>query len=143
MYCCIFNHAQAIKERMAFPTLFLVLKIGGTSATQPVIVGRGRIGSALQDLHGGDCIMVGRDGVIPEQGNGPIYVCTRNDDLASVIEKTPVPRRKDLVFLQNGMLIPFLQEYGLEKNTQALIYFAVAKKVCIFYIYKMEGYFYR
>jgi len=72
---------------------------------------------------------VGRTDSIEDKGPGPIYVCTRNDDSASVIEKTPSPRRSDLVFLQNGMLGPFLKEYGLEKNTQALIYFAVAKKV--------------
>eukprot|EP00596_Hydrurales_sp_CCMP1899_P009537 CAMPEP_0119034982 /NCGR_PEP_ID=MMETSP1177-20130426/1978_1 /TAXON_ID=2985 /ORGANISM="Ochromonas sp, Strain CCMP1899" /LENGTH=167 /DNA_ID=CAMNT_0006992829 /DNA_START=430 /DNA_END=930 /DNA_ORIENTATION=+ len=37
-------------------------------------------------------------------------------------------RREDLVFLQNGMLASFLQEKGLEKNTQGLIYFAISKK---------------
>jgi hypothetical protein len=40
----------------------------------------------------------------------------------------------DLVFLQNGMLEPFLAERGLAHCTQALIYFAVAKKVrCTLY----------
>ena len=72
---------------------------------------------------------MGRTDPIEDKGAGPIYVCTRNDDLASVIEKTPSSRRPDLVFLQNGMLGPFLKGYGLDKNTQALIYFAVAKKV--------------
>ena len=45
------------------------------------------------------------------------------------MEKTPGKRRKDLVFMQNGMLGPFLEKYGLEDNTQCLVYFAVAKKV--------------
>ena len=75
-------------------------------------------------------LAVGRDDAIPSEGSAPIYVCTRNDDLRSVIEKTPVPQRQNLVFLQNGMLAPLLEEYGLQDSaTQALIYFAVAKKV--------------
>ena len=34
----------------------------------------------------------------------------------------------DLVFIQNGMLQPWLEERGLGANTQVLVYFAVAKK---------------
>jgi hypothetical protein len=34
----------------------------------------------------------------------------------------------DLVFIQNGMLQPWLEERGLGGNTQVLVYFAVAKK---------------
>lgn len=73
---------------------------------------------------------MGRDDAIPSGLEAPIYVCTRNDDLRAVIDKTPAPQRANLVFLQNGMLDPLLQEYGLQdKATQALVYFAVAKKV--------------
>src|SRR5687767_1017449 len=43
----------------------------------------------------------------------PTQVCTRNDDLANVIERTPPARRQDLVFLQNGILGPFLEQHGL------------------------------
>ena len=32
-------------------------------------------------------------------------------------------RRSDLVFLQNGMITPWLHAVGLQDNTQALIYF--------------------
>jgi len=77
---------------------------------------------------GSSTVMVGRNDPVPIEGTGPIYVATRNDDLAAVVEKTPEARRKDLVFLQNGMLGPFLKTYGLEDNTQALVYFAVARK---------------
>lgn len=59
---------------------------------------------------------------------GPIVVCTRNDDLQAVVELTPEDRRKDLVFIQNGMLQPWLDARGLGENTQVLVYFAVAKK---------------
>ncbi|KAL3157847.1 hypothetical protein ABBQ32_012261 [Trebouxia sp. C0010 RCD-2024] len=59
---------------------------------------------------------------------GPIIVCTRNDDLQGVLDSTPKDRREDLVFIQNGMLQPWLDARGLGSNTQALVYFAVSKK---------------
>jgi len=66
--------------------------------------------------------------MFPEESrSGPIYVCTRNNDLDTVINKTPIDRRTDLVFLQNGILTEFLEGKGLEENTQGLVYFAVAK----------------
>lgn len=89
------------------------------TATQFVVVGKGRVGEALQKmLPAGATVMVGREDSIPADGTGPIYVATRNDDLAMVIEKTPVGRRKDLVFMQNGWLGSFLEGYGLQDNTQ-------------------------
>jgi len=57
----------------------------------------------------------------------PILVCTRNDALGSVVQATAPERRKDLVFLQNGMLEPWLAGQGLSEATQVLVYFAVAK----------------
>jgi hypothetical protein len=35
--------------------------------------------------------------------------------------------RADLVFLQNGMMEPWLESRGLSEATQVLVYFAVAK----------------
>eukprot|EP00903_Cladosiphon_okamuranus_P009837 g9350.t1 len=98
-----------------------------TTTMAAAIVGGGRIGCALYDMGGGKDTLVGRADVIPD-GDGPIYVCTRNDDLEDVISRTPPARREDLVFLQNGVLGPLLEKHGLAKNTQALIYFAVSKK---------------
>ncbi|KAG5175306.1 hypothetical protein JKP88DRAFT_271006 [Tribonema minus] len=92
-----------------------------------VIVGKGRIGNALYEMGDGTDTLVGRSTTIPD-GQGPIYVCTRNDDLENVILRTPPSRRDDLVFLQNGILGPFLAKHGLSNNSQALIYFAVAKQ---------------
>eukprot|EP00612_Vaucheria_litorea_P004365 CAMPEP_0171461500 /NCGR_PEP_ID=MMETSP0945-20130129/5923_1 /TAXON_ID=109269 /ORGANISM="Vaucheria litorea, Strain CCMP2940" /LENGTH=259 /DNA_ID=CAMNT_0011987859 /DNA_START=134 /DNA_END=913 /DNA_ORIENTATION=+ len=92
-----------------------------------VIVGGGRIGKALYEMGGKVDTIVGRNDAIPEAGEGPIYVCTRNDQLDNVIERTPPSRRKDLVFLQNGILRGFLEERGLGSNTQGMIYFAVSK----------------
>lgn len=100
-----------------------------TTVTQHVVVGKGRVGEALQKmLPAATTKMVGREDPIPADGVGPIYVATRNDDLAAVIDKTPASRRKDLVFMQNGWLGSFLESYGLQDNTQVLVYFAVAKK---------------
>jgi hypothetical protein len=52
----------------------------------------------------------------------PIFVATTNDALQAVVAGTPPARRADLVFLQNGMLLPTLSELGLAGNTQALLY---------------------
>ncbi|CAL8464443.1 g3978 [Coccomyxa elongata] len=72
--------------------------------------------------------LVGRGESIPEAPQGPVVVCTRNDALDDVVASTPPNRRKDLVFIQNGMLQPWLDKKGLGDNTQVLVYFAVAKK---------------
>lgn len=91
------------------------------------VVGGGRVGLALADMIPGS-IPVVRRGEPVKGPDGPIIVCTRNDDLDSIVEATPVERRKDLVFIQNGMLQPWLDSKGLGDNTQVLVYFAVAKK---------------
>jgi len=93
-----------------------------------IIVGGGRIGSLLLELGVEGDAMVKRGDRIPESPQtGPIYVCTRNDVLEDVIAATPEHRRRDLVFLQNGMLGDFLQAQGLQDATQVLVYLAVAK----------------
>eukprot|EP00884_Botryococcus_braunii_P009881 jgi/Botrbrau1/18895/Bobra.177_2s0053.1 len=91
------------------------------------IVGGGRIGEALANLGGSD-VIVRRGEAIPDQPSGAIIVCTRNDDLEAVVAATPESRRADLVFIQNGMLQPWLAQKGLAENTQVLVYFAVARK---------------
>jgi ketopantoate reductase len=88
------------------------------------IVGAGRVGTALAQLGAGPVVRRGEP--LPE-GTGPIYVCTRNDDLEGVIASTPEDRRADLVFLQNGMFLDLLARHGLQDNTVALVYFAVSK----------------
>jgi len=98
------------------------------SASKPcVIVGKGRIGQALVEMGPGGDVLVGREGGIPATPEGPIVVCTRNDVLDEVVKRTPESRRKDLLFVQNGMLQPWMDANGLGSNTQALIFFAVSK----------------
>lgn len=90
------------------------------------VVGAGRIGGALYDLavaQGVDAVLLRRGDAIPDVA-GPVVVCTRNDDVATVVAASPRP--DDLCFVQNGALFPWLREAGLEKNTQGLLYFAVA-----------------
>ena len=99
------------------------------SITPGVIIGGGRIGSYLYEINNGkDLLISNRGTAVSPGGNGPIYICTRNNDLDAIIESTPIDRREDLVFLQNGILSEFLETKGLSDNTQALIYFAVSKK---------------
>ena len=88
-----------------------------------VIVGAGRVGTALAGIAG---VAPVRRGEAIADGEGPIIVCTRNNDLAGVLAATPDHRRADLVFVQNGMLSTWLDERGLSQSTQALLYFAVS-----------------
>lgn len=97
--------------------------------TAGIIVGGGRIGNFLHESNDKKDLLLGnRADSIPAGESGPIYVCTRNDDLDALIEKTPAERKEDLVFLQNGILTNYLRKKGLSHNTQGLIYFAVSKK---------------
>jgi hypothetical protein len=104
------GQAQAATEQQAF-----------------TIIGGGRVGQAVSEMGTGQDVVIGRGQPI-EGPSGPIVVCTRNDDLAAIVDATPPSRRKDLVFIQNGMLQPWLDARGLGDNTQVLVYFAVAKK---------------
>lgn len=102
------------------------------SAVAPaVIVGaNGRVGDALAKLGPPEDVLLGRGEAVPADAppGCPILVCTRNDALEAVKDATPEGRRGDLVFLQNGMLQPWLDAQGLADATQVLVYFAVAKK---------------
>jgi ketopantoate reductase len=72
---------------------------------------------------------LGRSDTINPDNSGPILVATRNDALAGIVEACPEHRKGDLVFLQNGYLDDFLQQYGLSSdNTQALLYLSVTAK---------------
>lgn len=59
-----------------------------------VIVGGGRVGQALQEMGSGDDVLVKRGEPVPVDFEGPILVCTRNDDLDAVLEATPQSRWK-------------------------------------------------
>ena len=101
----------------------------GSMFNQISIVGAGRIGQAFTKIGNQD----GIDVVLLRRGDmtilptGPIVVCTRNDDLQTVIDWVPSGRRRDLIFVQNGMLQTWLEQQNLNSATQALLYIAVAR----------------
>ncbi|KAI6689796.1 hypothetical protein NL676_026624 [Syzygium grande] len=98
-----------------------------TRVVPAVIVGGGRVGRALQEMGSGSDVLVRRGEPVPSDFEGPILVCTRNDDLEAVLDATPPSRWSDLVFFQNGMLEPWLESKGLSDADQVLAYFAVSK----------------
>lgn len=81
----------------------------------------------MQKMGDGRDLVIRRGENVPESSTGPIFVCTRNDVLGAIVDATPESRRQDLVFIQNGMLAPWLESKGLSDATQVLVYFAVAK----------------
>ena len=64
-------------------------------------------------------------GAVQEPVGEPIIVATRNDDLSAVVARIPAHRRDDLVFVQNGMLRPWLASNQLAKATRGILRFAV------------------
>ena len=95
------------------------LTVAMTQTTTPgVIIGGGRIGNLLYESNGKQDTFLDKRGMQIPDTPGPIYICTRNNDLDDIIERTPNGKRKDLVFLQNGMLAPYLEAKGLGGNTQ-------------------------
>jgi ketopantoate reductase len=102
-----------------------------------VVIGPGRVGSAFlraaasqgvptcaltrADLASGAAF----DNVPP---GSPLLVATRADSLQAVIDATPDALRDDLVFVQNGMILPLLRQNRLEHVTQGLVYFAATSR---------------
>lgn len=95
------------------------------------IIGAGRIGNALaersrqkqRDVQ----VLTRQDDwqVLAKAGKAPILVCTRNDDLDNVLQRVPKSRHHDLVFIQNGMIRPWLARHALHEATRGLLFFAV------------------
>lgn len=95
-----------------------------------VVVGAGRVGNVFLRC----ARAAGREVVVPPKGaplhatGGPLLVCTRADDLSDVVHATEPAARPDLVFVQNGLLAPFLARHGLAENTQGVLYFAATAR---------------
>jgi ketopantoate reductase len=97
-----------------------------------IVIGAGRIGTALaarHDEHGRPpFVLVDRERGwerLDAGAGGPIMLAVRNDDLEAVIARVPKSRHGDLVFVQNGMLRPWLEERGLAGATRGLLFLAV------------------
>ncbi|KAL0723615.1 hypothetical protein Bca4012_038214 [Brassica carinata] len=115
---------SAPSARLAVP---VAMATSAKKVAPAVIVGGGRVGRALQEMGSGDDLLVKRGEPVPVDFEGPILVCTRNDDLDAVLDATPQSRWKDLVFFQNGMMEPWFESKGLGDTDQVLAYFAVSK----------------
>lgn len=98
------------------------------------VIGAGRVGAALTRRAtalgvAGQLVTrtAGWEALAHHPGR-PLLVATRNDDLDGVLVRLPPSRRADLVFLQNGMLRPWLGANGLEGAGRLLLYAAVASR---------------
>jgi ketopantoate reductase len=99
-----------------------------------LILGAGRVGTALTALaaqhpHAERAHLLGRhdpdDGLSDPERDDLILVTVRNDDLDGALARVPPSRRSALVFVQNGMLRPWLAERALTGATRGLLLFAV------------------
>lgn len=54
---------------------------------------------------------------------GPVWVCTTNDALHSVLQQVDPSQHQQLILVQNGMLLPWLRQQQLDRHcTQVLLY---------------------
>ena len=99
-----------------------------------IVVGAGRVGTALNTASqeaGEACTLVSRDAgweSLEGPPGTPILLAIRNDAMHDVVMRVPRRRLGDLVFVQNGMIRPWLRERGLGNCTRGLLYFAVARR---------------
>ena len=99
-----------------------------------IIVGNGRVGGGLYRRAQSRSVrvhMVSRTdghGYIDERPDVPILVCTNAGDLRELIDTIPYDRRPSLIFVQNGMIDPALDETGCGACTRGLLYFAAATR---------------
>ncbi|MEI8025057.1 MAG: hypothetical protein WCI18_01795 [Pseudomonadota bacterium] len=106
------------------PSEFAKSKIA-ISFEHVTVVGGGRIGTFLANLTEAS-VVTRQHGEL--QSTGPILVCVRNNDLEGVILRTPIERRQDLIFLQNGMIDSLLDSLGMQDSTRGILYFAIESK---------------
>lgn len=99
------------------------------------VIGGGRVGTALYAMALANgrqpCTLITRTNnwhELQKPAGRAIMVATRNDDLEAVVSRVPLHRHDDLVFIQNGMIRPFLKRRGLAHCTRGLMYFAVSKR---------------
>ncbi|XP_010537870.1 PREDICTED: uncharacterized protein LOC104812426 [Tarenaya hassleriana] len=125
----LLRRAESLKPLVSRAKFSVPVAMSATAdkVVPAVIVGGGRVGRALQEMGSGHDLLVKRGESVPLDFDGPILVCTRNDDLDAVLDSTPQSRWKDLIFFQNGMLEPWFESKGLGEADQVLAYFAVSK----------------
>lgn len=93
-----------------------------------IVIGAGRVGGSLRDLDPAGVELLDRQrerSALAAPAGRPILVATRNDALSEVIATIPRHRFADLVFVQNGMLRPWVAQQGLGEVTRGILFFAV------------------
>nr|WP_255216535.1 ketopantoate reductase C-terminal domain-containing protein [Pseudenhygromyxa sp. WMMC2535] len=96
-----------------------------------MVIGAGRIGTALAKRDPSRFSLIDRSSgweQLAGEAGDPVLLAVRNDDLPAVLERVPAARREDLVFVQNGMLRPWLAEQGLSGCTRGLLFMAVPSR---------------
>lgn len=94
------------------------------------VIGNGRIGQTVANIASQYTVQILERhtlGTVPLL-DGPICVCTRNDDLDIVLRYIPEDRYQDLIFVQNGMVETWIEQNQCASSTRAVLYFAVSKK---------------
>ncbi|MFO7561175.1 MAG: ketopantoate reductase C-terminal domain-containing protein [Enhygromyxa sp.] len=95
------------------------------------VIGAGRIGTALCEREPSRFSLIDRQRGwerLDVQAGAPILLAVRNDDLDPVLARVPAHRHADLVFVQNGMLRPWLAARGLAGATRGLLFMAVPRR---------------
>ncbi|KAF9613190.1 hypothetical protein IFM89_005992 [Coptis chinensis] len=93
-----------------------------TKVVPAIIVGGGRVGTALLDMGNGRDLMIKRGEAVPSGFPGPVLVCTRNDDLDAVLDNTPKSRWNDQILfkhvtpLDRGTVLQMIRYYSVEVN---------------------------
>lgn len=89
-----------------------------------LVLGPGRVGRAISGFYTPPAPLLGRQQHLPNNlaADVPVWVCTTNNGLEAVVTHTAPAQRQQLIFVQNGMLLPWLQQHGLQHNTQVLLY---------------------
>jgi ketopantoate reductase len=95
------------------------------------VIGAGRIGTALCERDPSRFSLIDREHGwqrLDAPAGAAILLAVRNDDLEAVLARVPEHRHGDLVFVQNGMLRPWLAAHGLSGATRGLLFMAVPKR---------------
>jgi ketopantoate reductase len=95
------------------------------------VIGAGRIGAALVQRDPTRFSLIDREHGwerLDAPPGAPIVLAVRNDDLDGVLGRVPGHRHADLVFVQNGMLRPWLAAHALASATRGLLFIAVPRR---------------
>lgn len=91
------NLKQKHQSRLLITSMSSATTTSATKVIPSIIVGGGRVGQALQQMGGGQDLLVKRGQLVPVDFPGPILVCTRNDDLDAVLQSTPQSRWSGII----------------------------------------------